>query len=115
MNWCGVHIAGRDKSLIFGIAFVHTESLGNHEECTETRLLTQANPVGAIQLKAPSQRSFLVVIERSYSYNGHIPLTHYSGDREHRNVKMLFQRRKLLNCQVLKREAMPTVRGNIFY
>lgn len=94
---------------------MHTESLGNHEERTEARLSTQANPAGAIQLKAPSQRSFLVVIEQSYSYNGHILLTHYSGDREHRNVKMLFQRGKLLNGQVLKREAMPTVRGNIFY
>lgn len=89
-------------------------SPGNREDCMEAHVSTQANLVGAIQSKAHSQRS-LLVIEQSNSYNGHILLTHYSGDREHGNVKTLLQRGKLLSCQALKREAMPAVRGNIFY
>lgn len=64
----------------FGIMFMHTMSPGNREDCMEAQLSTQANLVGAIQSKARSQRILLLVIEQSHSYNGHILLTHYSGD-----------------------------------
>lgn len=47
------------------VSFLHTESPENRVECMEARLSTQANPVGAIQSKAPSRRSFLV-IEQSF-------------------------------------------------
>lgn len=79
-------LQAESRSLTFGTVFAHIETPRNCEKCMETWLSTQTDPVGTIQSKAASQRSFPVVIELSHLCNGHTLLTQYSGATE--NIEM---------------------------